>query len=148
MARDPRIMHVEERDGEPHILSDEELDEKERIERFTVRLLFIISVIIGPGLMGLVALFSDYQPSYLGAFVIANAITTAFTIGTKYQDYVGETVVKGTLFFLVIGIVGLWGVEWLVGFFVPAFEIPFFWVLAGAFPFFMNWKTARSLNVV
>ena len=148
MARDPRIMHVEERDGKPHVLTDEELDQKEALQRAVVKMFFILSLIIGPGLMGLVALFSDYRPSYLGAFVIANAITTALTILVKYPDYVGITMLKGTFLFLAVGIAGLWGAEWLLGFAFDGFEIPFFWALAGAFPFFMNWRTARSLNVV
>lgn len=148
MARDPRIMHVEERDGKHHILSDEELDQRYALQRVIFRLFFVASLIFGPGLMGLVALFSDYSPSYLGAFVIANAITTALAIVVKYPDYTGETVLKGTIFFVIFGIVFLLGIEWLVGYFVPAFEIPFFWVLAGILPFGMNWKTARSLNVV
>ncbi len=146
MARDPRIMYVEERDGKPHVLSDEELDRKEAVQKVVVRMFFVLSIIVGPGLMGLVALFSDYQPSYLGAFVIANAITTALTIVVKFPDRTGETILKGTLLFLVIGIVGLWAVEWLVGLVFTGFAIPLFWVWAGALPFYMNWKNAKHLG--
>lgn len=148
MARDPRIMHVEKRDGELHILSDEELDEKEAVQRVVVRMFFIISIILGPGLMGLVDLFSDYHPSYVGAFVIANAITTALTIVVKYPDRTGETILAGTAFFLVAVGLALALVEWLVGFGVTDFKIPFFWVLVGAFPFYMNWKNAKYLGAV
>ncbi len=148
MARDPRIMYAEERDGEVHVLSDEELDRREAVQRVVFRLFFILSLIIGPGLMGLVALFSDYDPSYLGAFVIANAITTALAIAVKFPDRMGETIFKGTILFLILCTLVLWGAEWLIGLAFAGFAFPFFWVLAGALPFCMNWKTAKDFNVV
>lgn len=148
MARDPRIMYVEERDGKPHVLSDKEIEEKEMAEKALFRAFLLLSVIVGPGLMGIIDLFSDYDPSYLGAFVIVNAITTALSIAFKYPDRVGITMIGGTFIFLIMITAVLWVAEWLIGLVFAGFAIPFFWVLAGAWPFYNNWRTAFALHVV
>ncbi len=148
MARDPRIMHVEERDGKPHVLSDEEVEERKTVERVFFRMFLVIGAIVGLGFAGLIDLFSDYDPSYLGSLVISLAVFAALAINLRHPGYVGDTMWKGTFVFLIIGMVVLWAVEWAVGFAVSDFTLPFFWVLVGAFPLYNNWRTARSLGPV
>lgn len=146
MARDPRIMYVEERDGKPHVLSDEEVEARETAQRVIFRGFVFIGIVVGLGIAGLVEFFSDYAPSYLGATVISLAVFTALAIAIMHPGHVGNTMWAGTFVFLFIAAVVLWAVEWAVGFAVSGFTIPFFWVLVGAFPLFNNWSTARSLG--
>lgn len=141
------------KNGETHFPSEEEIAQVKAQWMKVVTGFFIASLVLGPGIMWLLAmLYPGFSPSYVGAFVIVNSITTALMIWWRFLITGGDAMGVAALVFtgvtLVLAFCLLLAAEWLVGLVFTGFAMPFFWPLVGLFPFLVNWKNAAALGIV